>query len=76
MAGFQLWRGAWVDGILFALLVGMLVVDDLTGGRIRLLKRPVTAPKWLILTVTGVLGAFLVVAPRHSGFDLLGMRWG
>lgn len=73
IASLAFWRGAWVDGILFALLVAMLVVDELTGGRIRLLKRPVTAPKWLILSITGALGAFLVVAPRHSWFHLLGM---
>jgi hypothetical protein len=73
IASLAFWQGAWVDGILFALLVAMFVVDELTGGRIHLLKRPVTAPKWLILSVTGALGVFLVVAPRHSWFDLLGM---
>jgi hypothetical protein len=73
IAGYAFWRGAWVDGILFALVVAMFVVDELTGGRIHLLKQPVTAPKWLILSVSGALGALLVVAPRHSWFDLLGM---
>lgn len=72
-ASYAFWRGAWVDGILFALLVAMFVVDELTGGRIHLLKRPVTAPKWLILSVTGALEAFLVVTPRPSWFGLLGM---
>jgi hypothetical protein len=73
IASYAFWRGAWVDGILFALVVAMFVVDELTGGRIHLLKRSVTAPKWLILSVTGPLGTLLVVVPRHSWFDLLGM---
>ena len=73
IASYAFWRGVWVDGILFALVVAMFVVDELTGGRIHLLKRSVTAPKWLILSVTGPLGALLVVVPRHSWFDLLGM---
>lgn len=73
MAGFQLWRGAWVDGIVFGLLVIVLIVDNQTNGRIRLLKRPLTAPRWVILTITAALGVFLVVAPRHGWADLLGM---
>jgi len=73
MAGFQLWRGAWVDGIVFGLLVIVLIVDNQTNGRIRLLKRPLTAPRWVILPITAALGVFLVVAPRHGWADLLGM---
>ncbi len=72
-AGFQLWRGAWVDGTLFALLVGVIVIDNLTNGRIHLMNRPVSAPRWLILTITGALGAFLVITPRHGWIDLIGM---
>lgn len=71
MTGFQLWGGAWVDGILFSLLVGMLVADTLTAGRIRLLRRPVAAPRPLVLAGTAVLGVVLVVSPRHSWIDLV-----
>ncbi|HZK59282.1 MAG TPA: hypothetical protein VFC59_05365 [Cryobacterium sp.] len=71
MAGFQLWRSAWVDGILFSLLVGMLVIDTLTGGRIRLLRLPVAAPRWLVLAGTAALGVVLVLSPRHGWVDLL-----
>ncbi len=45
MAGFQLWRGAWVDGVLFSVLVTMLVIDRLAGGRLRLPGLP-AAPPW------------------------------
>lgn len=70
MAGFQTWRGAYVDGILFFSLVAMLVIDRLTGGRVIILKNPFIAPKFLTLAITGVLGLILVLAPRHSWIDL------
>lgn len=70
MAGFQTWRGAYVDGILFFSLVAMLIIDRLTGGRIVIIKKPVAAPKILTLAITGVLGVVLVLAPRHSWVDL------
>lgn len=70
MAGFQTWRGAYVDGILFFSLVAMLILDRLTGGRIVILKRPIHAPKAVTLAITGTLGAVLVLAPRHSWMDL------
>ena len=70
MAGFQTWRGAYVDGILFFSLVAMLVIDRLTGGRLVILKKPIHAPKLLTLGITGALGAVLVFAPRHSWVDL------
>jgi hypothetical protein len=73
MAGFQLWRGAWVDGAVFGLLVAVLVIDNQTDGRIHLLRRLLTAPRWVILAITAGLGVFLVLAPRHSWLDLLGM---
>lgn len=70
MAGFQAWRGAYVDGILFFSLVAMLIIDRLTGGRIVIMKKPIAAPKILTLANTGVLGMVLVLAPRHSWVDL------
>lgn len=71
MATFQTWRGAYVDGILFYAIVAMLVIDRLTGGRIVLIKKPIVAPKIITLGITGVLGAVLVFAPRHSWIDLI-----
>jgi hypothetical protein len=70
MAGFQTWRGAYVDGILFFALVAMLILDRLTAGRIVIIKRPFIAPKAVTLAITGTLGVVLVVAPRHSWVDL------
>lgn len=70
MASFQTWRGAYVDGILFYSLVLMLVVDRITGGRIRIVKQPIVAPKVVTLAITGTLGIVLVLAPRHSWVDL------
>lgn len=70
MAGFQTWRGAYADGILFFALVAMLIVDRLTGGRLVIMKKPIIAPKKITLAITGVLGVVLVVAPRHSWVDL------
>ncbi|MBK5237676.1 MAG: hypothetical protein JJE28_01040 [Actinomycetales bacterium] len=71
MSAFQLWRGAYTDGVLFGLLVGMLVVDTTTGGRIRILSGPVVAPRWIVLAITVPLGVVLVMAPRHSFIDWL-----
>lgn len=73
MAGFQTWRGAYVDGVLFFALVAMLIIDRLTGGRIILLKQPVVAPKVVTLAITGVLGLVLILAPRHSWIDLVAL---
>lgn len=73
MASFQTWRGAYVDGILFYCLVLMLVVDRLTGGRIRILKEPIVAPKIVTLGITGTLALVLVLAPRHGWVDLVTM---
>ena len=70
MAGFQTWRGAYVDGILFFALVAMLVLDRLTGGRLVILKKHIVAPKVVTLGITGVLGLILLLAPRHSWIDL------
>lgn len=73
MASFQTWRGAYVDGILFYALVLMLVIDRLTGGRIRILRQPILAPKVVTLAITGTLALILVVAPRHGWVDLVTM---
>ena len=73
MASFQTWRGAYVDGVLFYALVVMLIVDRLTGGRIRILKQPIVAPKIVTLGITGTLALILVVAPRHGWVDLVTM---
>ncbi len=66
MSGFQLWRGAFVDGVLFAGIVLMLVIDRLTGGRIVIIRRAADAPRWVIIGVGVIIGVVLVVAPRHS----------
>lgn len=66
MAGFQTWRGAIVDGVVFFALAAVLVLDRLTRGRIQLLRRPPTAPRWMLLAVIGALGVALIVAPRHG----------
>ncbi len=71
MAAFQLWRGAYTDGVLFTMLVAMLVTDAVTGGRVRILRRPLLAPRWIILAITIFLGVLLVAAPRHSFVDWL-----
>jgi hypothetical protein len=73
MAGFQTWRGAFVDGALFFLIAGMLVLDRLTGGRIRLITTPMELPRWVVAAITGALGVILVVAPRHGWVDLVTM---
>ena len=73
MAGFQAWRGAFVDAALFFLIAGMLIVDRLTGGRIRLINRPMDSPRWVVVAITGALGISLVVAPRHGWVDLVTM---
>lgn len=73
MAGFQTWRGAFVDGALFFLISGMLLVDRLTGGRIQLIKTPMDSPRWVVGAITGALGIVLVVAPRHGWVDFVTM---
>lgn len=73
MASFQTWRGAYIDGVLFYAIVAMLVIDRLTGGRIRLLKQPVIVPKVVTVGITGTLALVLIVAPRHGWIDLVTM---
>lgn len=73
MSGFQLWRGAWVDGTLFTLLTILLIVDTATHRRIRFVKRPIVAPRWVTLTVVVAIGIVLIVAPRHGLIDLVAM---
>jgi hypothetical protein len=71
MSAFQLWRGAYVDGILFSALAAMMIIDRLTNGRLVIMKKPVVAPKVVTLGITGVLGVVLILAPRHSWVDLV-----
>ena len=59
MAAFQLWRGAYVDGILFLGLVLMLVVDRLTGGRIVLIRRAAEARRSVIIAVAMVMSRMI-----------------
>lgn len=71
MAAFQLWRGAWVDGTLFVLLVIVLIVDRVTHGRIRIFSiRPAMNRRWI---VAGAILAAVILsfAPRHSELDLV-----
>lgn len=71
MASFQAWRGTYVDAALFFGLAAMLLIDRLTRGRIFIFKKHIVAPKWLTITVTGSLALVLIVAPRHSIYDLI-----
>lgn len=73
MSAFQLWRGAYVDGVLFTLITVLLIVDTATGRRIKLLRAPLVAPRWVIALVVGALGMVLMVAPRHGVIDLITM---
>lgn len=73
MAVFQLWRGAWVDGGIFVVLVAVLIIDRLTHGRIRILRRPINPPKWVIFAALGVLGTVLVFTPRAGTWDLVAL---
>lgn len=73
MSAFQLWRGAYVDGGLFTAITVLLIVDTITGRRIKLLRSPVVAPRWVIALVVGALGIVLMIAPRHGVVDLVTM---
>lgn len=73
MSTFQLWRGAYVDGILFSALTAMMIVDRLTNGRLVIMKKPVVAPKVVTLGITGVLGIILLLAPRQSWVDFFAL---
>ncbi len=71
MAGFQTWRGAYTDGILFFGLSAMLIIDRLTRGRILVLKKHISAPRWLTLSIAVVVAVVLIIAPRHSTYDFV-----
>lgn len=71
MASFQAWRGTFVDAALFYGLAAMLLIDRLTRGRLFIFKRHIVAARWLTVSVTGALAMVLVVAPRHSIYDLV-----
>lgn len=66
MSIFQLWRGAWVDGGIFVALLVVLVADTLSGGRIALIRRPITVRRTAIVSSAAVVAAVLIVAPRHG----------
>ena len=71
MASFQLWREAWVDGALFALLVFVLIVDRVTNGRIRIFRNPPIMHRRWVIAFAGLAGVVLALAPRHSELDLI-----
>lgn len=73
MSTFQLWRGALVDGILFAAIVVMLIVDRATGGRLVVIRRAADAPRFVVIGVAAVIGTVLIIAPRHSTIDAVAM---
>ena len=73
MSGFQLWRGAWVDGVLFTALTLLLILDTILGGRLRITRRMLVAPRWVTLTLVIAIGIVLVIAPRHGVVDLVAM---
>jgi hypothetical protein len=73
MSGFQLWRGAYVDGVLFTAITLLLVVDSSTGGRIKIFRKHIVAPRWVTIVVVLGIGAVLAIAPRHGEVDLVAM---
>ena len=72
-SAFQLWRGAWVDGILFTALTLLLIVDASTGGRIHIVNKHVVALRWVTLVIVLGIGVVLAIAPRHGLVDLIAM---
>lgn len=71
MASFQAWRGTYVDAALFFGLAAMLLIDRLTQGRIFIFKKHLVAPKWVTIAVTSSFALILIIAPRHSVYDLV-----
>ena len=71
MAAFQLWRGAWVDGTLFSLLVATLLIDRLTNGRIRIFHTPPIMHRRWIGVLASLAAVILAISPRHSDLDLV-----
>lgn len=68
MAGFQTWRGAYLDGIIFALLVLSLLVDAFTGVRRTEpeQREHFRMRKSMLWGLAGVATVVLVLAPRHE----------
>lgn len=68
MAGFQTWRGAYLDGIIFAVLVLGLLVDAFTSARRTESERRENSRirKSMIWGLAGVATVILVLAPRHE----------
>lgn len=68
MAGFQTWRGAYLDGIIFALLVLSLFVDAFIGTRRTQPERRENfrMRKSMLWGLAGVATVVLVLAPRHE----------
>ncbi|MEN9752101.1 MAG: hypothetical protein RLZZ600_1148 [Actinomycetota bacterium] len=71
MSGFQLWRGAYVDGVLFTAITLLLVIDSSTGGRFRIFRKHFVAPRWVTVSIVLAIGLVLVIAPRHGLVDLV-----
>lgn len=85
MASFQTWRGASVDGVLVYSVALLLVVDWLTGERLRIAWLR-AIPRWVVWSTAAVAAVILTLAPRHGvlvfvvmallGVTMLVLSWG
>jgi len=73
MAGFQWWRGARVDGVLFTVAVALVLVDLVKGSPAQPLIRRRVLPRGAILTCAAIVGVILIATPRNGWLDLVGV---
>ncbi|MBB5640727.1 hypothetical protein [Cryobacterium roopkundense] len=73
MAGFQWWRGARIDGVLFTVAVILVVVDLVKGSLVEPFIRRHTVPRGVILACAALVGVTLVVTPRNGWLALAGV---
>lgn len=71
MAGFQWWRGARVDGVLFTAVVIILVIDLLNGSPAEPQLRRLILPRGVVVACATIVGITLTFTPRNSWFDLI-----
>ncbi|KFF60514.1 hypothetical protein JF66_03945 [Cryobacterium sp. MLB-32] len=73
MAGFQWWRGARVDGLLFTLAVALVLVDLVKGSPVEPFIRRRILPRGVIVACAAIVGVILTVTPRNGWLDLVGV---